>query len=102
MTFNPSYNPSRKTEEYFIKIKKQIKHALDKGPQTLEGIIRACEGAYPTVVEKCLEELGSAITIANIQAYQRKENVDVYKTNVSSLSTIEGNPVLCSWYFTSE
>lgn len=102
MSYNPSYYPSRETEEYFSNIKRCIKSALVKGPQTLESIIRACEGAYPTVVEECLEDLEPALSSVNIDAYKLREPYDTQTTEFSRLLTIEGNPVLCSWYFTSE
>jgi hypothetical protein len=102
MSFNPSRSTSKGTEDHFTKIKKRIKCAIGKGPQSLESIIRACEGAYPTVVDKCLEELGSTVTLVSTQTYKLSEASNTQSNEISSLSTIEGNPVLCSWYFTSE
>ncbi|HXO25903.1 MAG TPA: hypothetical protein VOA80_01035 [Thermoanaerobaculia bacterium] len=89
---------------YRERLKARILRSLEGRPRTLVEIIRSSAGAYPTLVAECLTELHVEIkkTHEDVFALHDSSYVDGEKENSSLLSHIEGNPVLCSWYFTEK
>jgi hypothetical protein len=84
---------------YQLRVVIRIEECLDHGSQTLQAIFRACQGAYPTVVLDCIRELSDDTQWVNLVGLDLK-NITSRDRNVSVLDSIEGNPILCSWYFT--
>jgi hypothetical protein len=86
--------------EYEDAIAARIQRSLKAGAATLSDIVRACQGAYPTLVQKCLEALPSVRkkTVTAFELESAGSDADVG----SRLLTLESNPALSSWYFSSE
>lgn len=89
--------------QYKDRIRERIAKTFASEPRTFVEILRSCRGAYPTIVAECLAELrhidkkeGDLFTLKETQ-----DELDGEALNFS-VSLIEGNPVLCSWYFTAE
>jgi hypothetical protein len=87
-------------EEYHLEILRRISDYLSQGPQTLSAIVRACAGAYPTIVRECIEEYRSKITWTDLPAAALCDPERSAERSI--LDAVEGNPVLCSWYFTTQ
>jgi hypothetical protein len=89
---------------YNERLKARIIRSLTSGPQTFREIIRSSGGAYPTIVLECLRELQSDLTKQRENLYSLGDSWAAASSQDpnSPLSSIEGNPVLCSWYFTDE
>jgi hypothetical protein len=85
------------TDEYQLLLQRLIRAHLCHGPKPLLDIIRNCKGAYPTAVKRALESLlPETLPLA---AYSVKQ---IENEQSSVLSDLEGNPVLCSWYYSTE
>ncbi|MCC2643933.1 MAG: hypothetical protein K0S45_4346 [Nitrospira sp.] len=88
-------------ESYKKKLQTKILALLAQGPQRFIDVVRGCEGAYPAVVRECLEGLPECV-YAPVSAYLVKSAAEDISEERSVLTSIEGNPVLCSWYFTAK
>jgi len=66
------------------------------------GIVRACRGAYPTLVLQLLKNMRPEIATKTIEAFALESLSRRNSEIASGLSELEGNPVLSSWYFTSD
>jgi hypothetical protein len=86
------------SDPYHERIGYRIKECLRDGPQTLQTIVRNCRGAYPTVVLECLRQLSVEVSFENTGFVLN--NPSSIRREASVLDSLEGNPVLCSWYFT--
>src|SRR5262249_40880321 len=82
---------------YHGRILDRIRHSTREVPKTLDHVIRECDGAFPTLVQSLLQK--NCSSQVDISAFQCDASDDTFRK--SSLSTLEGNPILCSWYFTS-
>jgi hypothetical protein len=89
---------------YRERLKTRILRSLERRPQSLLEIIRSSAGAYPTLIAECLTELHIELTKTHEDLFALHDagSVDGERENGSLLSRIEGNPVLCSWYFTEK
>ena len=87
-------------DPYQLRVVSRIEECLDHGSQTLQAVFRACQGAYPTFVLDCIRELSDDIQWVNLVGIDLK-NITSSDRQVSVLDSIEGNPILCSWYFTA-
>jgi hypothetical protein len=90
---------ARTSDPYQLELVSRIEECLTHGPQTLQTILRDCQGAYPTIVLDCVRKLSDRANWINLAgiALTNRPNSD---RKVSILDSLEGNPVLCSWYFT--
>src|SRR5687768_16554578 len=95
-----SPNPeARCSDTYQSKVVSRIEECLTHGPQTLQTILRGCQGAYPTVVLDCVRRLSDRAEWVNLTGVALTDQTNRDR-EVSILDSLEGNPVLCSWYFT--
>lgn len=87
---------------YKNQIRERIAKVLARGPRTLGEILRSCRGAYPTIVAECLTEL-KCVEKKRGDLFALQETRDELDREALSFSVshVEGNPVLCSWYFTA-
>lgn len=88
-------------EAYREKLQERIEAILARGPQRFAEVVQGCEGAYPTVVRDCLEAM-PGLTQVPVPAYMVKSAGNLPEAERSIVTLIEGNPLLCSWYFTKQ
>jgi len=102
----PCSTPSKSdTTEYREAIHARMRAALQHGPLDLTHVVRSCAGAFPSDVVWVLEKLSETETRRVVlEAYELRERqqTTTNEATVSAIAHLEGNPVLCSWYFTSE
>ncbi len=87
------------TDVYSKALDAQIRDLVAGGsPASFSELVRGCKGAFPSVVARALSNLLGEMrwtTIPALGALRQKEDS-------SRLSGLEGNPVLSSWYFSSD
>jgi hypothetical protein len=74
-----------------------VRAAIAEEPRTFYEIVRRCAGAYPALVAEALKA-SEFVVRASEQLIESSEPTQTRPT--SWLSRLEGNPALCSWYFT--
>lgn len=85
--------------EYVERVRARVAASLCVAPKPLFEIVRDCRGAYPSLVRDALATSGSSVHEHVCKCYSRdyrpsSEGVDCL------IPKLEGNPILCSWYFT--
>lgn len=89
---------------YHAEIRRRIRDRLSVGCATFTEIVRGCEGAYPTLVKHCLDDLEHMVHVNKGELYQLQSATD--RTNrwmrPSVLNDLEDNPVLSAWHFSTE
>jgi hypothetical protein len=89
--------PSEQSRHYEREVRASVRSALADGPRRFVDVVRHCRGAYPTVVADVLADKEFRT--------ETSEEVALASSGSDEPSRwlpegIEGNPVLCSWYFT--
>ena len=85
------------TRSYDERLSDCIRVAISHESRSFLEIVRSGEGAYPTVIRDSLRYLAPQINESTVSTYGPLCGVSPYR---SVLETVEGNPLLCSWYFT--
>lgn len=91
---------TRCSTEYQKLVLSRVEECLSHGPQTLQNVFRACQGAYPAFVVSCLRELHNGAESVKLPGLSLNGAANI-EQEISVLDSLEGNPVLCSWYFTA-
>lgn len=87
-------------EAYRQRVMRCLIDELTDGPKSLNRLVQACRGAFPTVVLECLHELRSGIIPTFTSAWSLASCASDRPLHYSPLARVEGNPILSSWYFT--
>jgi hypothetical protein len=87
-------------QRYYAEVRSRIVRSVAERPRAFVDIVRECEGTFPSIVRQCLSDFGPDIVATPSPAYSLPEGVAPPEHEPSGVSAIEGNPVLCSWYFT--
>ena len=86
---------------YQLAIRNRVRWSLVSGPKQLVDVVRDCAGTYPTLVADAIAKLENDVQRERTDAWRLAPIYDGLSNPFDSpLSHIEGNPVLCSWYFT--
>src|SRR5215217_5209083 len=85
------------TRSYEERLFECIRVAISHESRSFLEIVRSGEGAYPTVIRDRLRQLGPASKESSLSTYGPLAGNSHGR---SALETVEGNPLLCSWYFT--
>lgn len=85
---------------YYDKVTDCVRQALLSGSLRFCDLVRACQGAYPSLVWQILKEMGPQVISVRTDVWSLATANRAGARVPSALSTIEGNPVLQSWYFT--
>jgi hypothetical protein len=72
-------------------------YVAERSPVSFLDLLRACKGAFPTVVMEHVTRMCADVQWTNMAALASGTTAH----HPSRLSNIEGNPVLSSWYFSS-
>ncbi len=86
---------------YQKEVQDRIRRSLSTRSRSFPDIVRGCQGAYPTVVRDALDKLRFDIVSRPASVFELSANLR-QQSNQSRLASVEGNPVLSSWYFTDE
>ncbi len=84
------------TSNYNGLVLEAICNCLKDGPKSFWEIVRGCRGAYPTVVSDVLKHSKTNVFANPNEAMYA---LDAISRSDSILDSLEGNPVLSSWYF---
>src|SRR5262245_10701748 len=82
--------------EYLARAERRVRAALNGAERTFFDVARLCEGMYPTLVSKLLEGLPGTEVGSSQWCFKTTKSAE----SSSGLGSLEGNPTLCSWYFT--
>lgn len=87
------------TTAFVRDLRSRVRAALADGPRSFIDIVRRCDGAYPTLVAEILRD-------KDFKSRKHDPLIELDTEGVlpseSVLAQLEGNPTLCSWYFTDE
>lgn len=91
--------------KYRTALQSRILDVLSTGKIEIPDLIKRCHGAFPTEVMRALSALRSsgAITESKVEHLVLDPPLSKPAYSVhSKLEFLEGNPLLCSWYFTED
>jgi hypothetical protein len=89
--------------EYDQRLVAAIRERLSAQEMTFFDVVRACKGAYPTVVRDAVNQLGVEVKYGTLESYRLFPGPGgIHTAWQSVLNEIEGNPILSSWYFTPD
>lgn len=95
-------NMQKRHEDYYERVAERIRDYLSERPAPLADIVRACEGADPAVVISSLEGLGEELVTTELPVIGLSSRGPENARGDSLLYSLEGNPVLYSWYFSTK
>jgi hypothetical protein len=90
------------SDAYESRLDAQIRKHLRHGPKAPIDIIRGCQGAFPSEVMRAARRLFPGVTEGQVTCFLLAQADQKLLQRESRLGRVEGNPVLCSWYFTSD
>lgn len=86
---------------YLLAIATRIQEVLSDRPTAYPELLRQCRGAFPTVVDACIEQLRPKLKPSTIMGFELDDDRGDVGT-WSAVETLESNPVLSAWYFTPD